>query len=209
MNGATAITYRATQFDLGPDSLTKFGEDMTRRMQDTMVDAQETLSKTLSKTMESGNPMDVWSLQAAFGMRTAQRWMDLSGFGVGSDVPSPQPESTPSAAAPSPASPAAEPECTAEPDIAADPVAIVDDEVAVVPAVSDEIAAPAKDDLQRIRGIGPAIAAKLELQGITDFAQLARLTTDEVAAIDAAMNLKGRIERDEWVAQAAALAAKA
>jgi predicted flap endonuclease-1-like 5' DNA nuclease len=204
------MTYRATQFDLGPDSLTKFGEDLTRRMQDTMVDAQETLSKTLSKTMESGNPLDVWSLQAAFGMRTAQRWMDLSGFGVGSDVPSPQPESTPSTAAPSPApaSTAVEPECTAEADIAAEPVLIVEDEVAVVPTVPAEIAAPAKDDLQRIRGIGPAIAAKLELQGITDFAQLARLTTDQVAALDAAMDLKGRIERDEWITQAAGLASK-
>ena len=205
------MTYRATQFDLGPDSLTKFGEDLTRRMQDTMVDAQETLSKTFSKTMESGNPLDVWSLQAAFGMRTAQRWMDLSGFGIGSDTPSPQPEPAPSAAAPSPvpASPAGEPECTAEPDIAADPVAIAEDEVAVVPTVPAEIAALAKDDLQRIRGIGPAIAAKLELQGITDFAQLAALATDEVAELDTAMNLKGRIERDEWCTQAAALAAKA
>ena len=62
--------------------------------------------------------------------------------------------------------------------------------------------------MQRIRGIGPAIAGKLYARGITSFAQMAALDDAAIAELDSALDLKGRIERDDWVGQAASLAAK-
>jgi large subunit ribosomal protein L21 len=71
-------------------------------------------------------------------------------------------------------------------------------------------AAPAgKDDLKQIGGIGPVIENKLNALGITTFAQIAALGADDVARIDAELNFRGRIERENWVAQAARLAGDA
>ena len=72
-----------------------------------------------------------------------------------------------------------------------------------------EAPAGARDDLKKIGGIGPVIEKKLNALGLTTFAQIAALTADDIARIDAELNFKGRIEREEWVAQAAKLAAGA
>jgi predicted flap endonuclease-1-like 5' DNA nuclease len=66
----------------------------------------------------------------------------------------------------------------------------------------------APDDLTLLAGIGPKLAAALAERGVTRFAQLAAWTEDELAAIDAALNLRGRAHRDNWIAQAKAFAAK-
>jgi len=58
------------------------------------------------------------------------------------------------------------------------------------------------DDLSRISGVGPVIVGKLEGMGITTFQQIADFTADDIARIDEELNFKGRIERDEWIAQA-------
>jgi predicted flap endonuclease-1-like 5' DNA nuclease len=63
------------------------------------------------------------------------------------------------------------------------------------------------DDLTRLTGVGPKLAAALNERGITTFAQLADWTEENVAAFDAELNLMGRVARDEWVAQARRLAA--
>ena len=69
--------------------------------------------------------------------------------------------------------------------------------------------APAKetavDDLTEINGIGPVIAEKLNTQGITSFQQLSDLTAEDVERVDAELNFKGRIEREDWIAQAKTL----
>ncbi|HWA63106.1 MAG TPA: hypothetical protein VG939_17130 [Caulobacteraceae bacterium] len=79
-------------------------------------------------------------------------------------------------------------------------------EVAPEPAPEAELeAAPAPatpDDLTRIVGIGPKLAASLAERGVTRFAQLAAWTQADLDAADAALNLKGRAVRDAWVAQA-------
>ncbi|MCW2307616.1 30S ribosomal protein S2 [Rhodobium gokarnense] len=62
------------------------------------------------------------------------------------------------------------------------------------------------DDLKKINGIGPVIETKLNKLGITTFAQVAALSAEDIARIDEALAFKGRIEREEWVSQAAALA---
>lgn len=73
--------------------------------------------------------------------------------------------------------------------------------------------APAKaeagaDDLTRISGVGPVIVKKLHANGITTFAQIAAWTPEDVAAMDELLNFKGRIDRDEWLKQAAEFASE-
>jgi large subunit ribosomal protein L21 len=58
-----------------------------------------------------------------------------------------------------------------------------------------------KDDVSLIGGIGP------KLNGVTSLKQLAEMSADDVAKMDEALDLHGRAERDEWVAQAKELLA--
>lgn len=63
------------------------------------------------------------------------------------------------------------------------------------------------DDLQRISGVGPAIERTLHGLGFYHFDQIAGWTASEVAWVSEHLNFPGRIEREEWVAQARLLAA--
>ncbi|MEM7427561.1 MAG: 30S ribosomal protein S2 [Pseudomonadota bacterium] len=62
------------------------------------------------------------------------------------------------------------------------------------------------DDLTQISGIGEGLQEKLHGMGIYHFRQIAAFNPDEIAAVDATLNFKGRIERDGWLEQAAKLA---
>jgi small subunit ribosomal protein S2 len=62
--------------------------------------------------------------------------------------------------------------------------------------------ADAGDELTRLNGVGPVIAAKLAAIGVTTLAQVAAWTEDDVAKVDEQLSLKGRIGREEWVEQA-------
>ncbi len=62
------------------------------------------------------------------------------------------------------------------------------------------------DDLQLISGVGPKIEGTLHELGIFTFAQIASWHEAERHWVDGYLNFKGRIERDEWVKQAEALA---
>ncbi|MCI4661864.1 MAG: NADH-quinone oxidoreductase subunit NuoE [Neomegalonema sp.] len=65
------------------------------------------------------------------------------------------------------------------------------------------------DDLEQIRGIGPQLGALLKDLGIYRYAQIASWTPENVAWVNAHLGgWKGRIIRDDWVAQARALLAK-
>ena len=65
----------------------------------------------------------------------------------------------------------------------------------------------ASDDLERIKGVGPKLAEMLNARGYTSFAQLARLTSEEVDMLDQQLGaFRGRIERDRVVEQARYLA---
>ncbi|MFC3616571.1 50S ribosomal protein L21 [Lutimaribacter marinistellae] len=66
---------------------------------------------------------------------------------------------------------------------------------AAAPAAND-----AADDLTKLTGVGPAAATKLNDAGITTFAQLAALSDEQIAAIDAIK------VKPEWVEQAKELA---
>ena len=78
---------------------------------------------------------------------------------------------------------------------------------AAVPALAPEGVPtdPAGDDLTRIKGIGRKIQERLNALGIRTLAQLAALTPEEIARVDAAIEFPGRVERERWVEQAKAL----
>jgi predicted flap endonuclease-1-like 5' DNA nuclease len=60
-----------------------------------------------------------------------------------------------------------------------------------------------KDDLKMISGIGPFIEERLHALDIYTFSQISKFTPQDIYTInDAIEYFSGRIERDEWVAQA-------
>ncbi len=68
---------------------------------------------------------------------------------------------------------------------------------------------PAKpDDLKLISGIGPKLEGVLHGLGIYKFEQISKWKKAERDWVDGYLNFKGRIDRDEWVAQAKKLAKK-
>ena len=73
-------------------------------------------------------------------------------------------------------------------------------------AVVEEVSAATEggDALTEINGIGPVIEGKLKALGVTTFKQIAELSAEDVERIDAQLNFKGRIEREEWISQAKA-----
>ncbi|MEO9296483.1 NADH-quinone oxidoreductase subunit NuoE [Devosia alba] len=66
--------------------------------------------------------------------------------------------------------------------------------------------AGAADDLKLISGVGPVLERRLNALGITKWSQVAGFSSDDVTKVDDALNFKGRITRDDWIKQAAALA---
>lgn len=65
-----------------------------------------------------------------------------------------------------------------------------------------EPAAEVRDDVALMSGVGPALKKKLAEAGITSLKQIAELTKTDADKLDEELSLGGRIERDEWVAQA-------
>jgi large subunit ribosomal protein L21 len=61
------------------------------------------------------------------------------------------------------------------------------------------------DDLTKIKGVGKVAAGQLKEQGLTTFAQLAALTDEEIARIDAAMPFSAE-QIGDWREQAKTLA---
>jgi predicted flap endonuclease-1-like 5' DNA nuclease len=90
--------------------------------------------------------------------------------------------------------------------VAEAPVEVAEAAAPVVEAVA-ETAQGAADDLTRLVGVGPKLAASLAELGVTTFGQIAAWTPDELASFDQLLNLKGRAERDAWIAQAKRLTA--
>ncbi|MGH1421552.1 MAG: 50S ribosomal protein L21 [Hyphomonas sp.] len=62
------------------------------------------------------------------------------------------------------------------------------------------------DDLKKISGVGPVLEKKLNEAGIYFFSQIAALTAPQIEELEEEMSFPGRIERDDWVKQAAEFA---
>lgn len=70
-------------------------------------------------------------------------------------------------------------------------------------------AAGTADDLTRLKGVGPKLAATLREMGIHSFAQIAGWSEADIDRVDAQLGrFQGRIRRDNWVEQAKLLAAR-
>ena len=62
------------------------------------------------------------------------------------------------------------------------------------------------DDLKKIGGVGPKIEEKLNALGIYHYRQIAAFTPENAAWLDQELHSTGRVEREDWVGQAKALA---
>ncbi|WP_127109693.1 50S ribosomal protein L21 [Pararhodobacter zhoushanensis] len=90
---------------------------------------------------------------------------------------------------------------------------------AAAPAVAGEVAGtrPANlltearggkaDDLKKISGVGPKLEGLLHQNGVFHFDQISAWSEAEIAYMDDQLSFKGRIARDNWLEQAATLAA--
>ena len=79
------------------------------------------------------------------------------------------------------------------------PLSVAEDAVSVATVVAESLE---PEDLTRLMGIGPKLAAALAERGVTRYAQIAAWTADDLAKFDKVLDLKGRAVRDAWVAQA-------
>ena len=91
---------------------------------------------------------------------------------------------------------------------------------AEAPAASEEVAAtkPANllseareggaDDLKRISGVGPKLEGLLHENGVFHFDQIMAWGASDIAYMDDKLSFKGRIERDNWIEQAASFHAE-
>lgn len=108
-----------------------------------------------------------------------------------------------SAPAPAPA-PAPVVEAAPEPEPAPAPVAAAADGK---PAGMDSPREGGADDLKKIKGVGPKLEKLLNSMGYWHFDQIAAWGASDVAWVDENLEgLKGRVSRDDWVAQAGILA---
>lgn len=123
------------------------------------------------------------------------------------------------AADPAPVAPAPEPIEAPEPAaIEPEPVAalapvpepVAPEPIAELPPAPEPEPVPTaagRDELTRMKGVGPRLAERLYSVGITSFAQIAALSPGEAAALDAKLgDFQGRLERDRWIEQAGYLA---
>lgn len=65
------------------------------------------------------------------------------------------------------------------------------------------------DDLKQIKGVGPVLEKKLNEAGIFHYWQVAALNAKQIEELENDMSFPGRVERDDWVAQAKELAKNA
>ena len=105
-------------------------------------------------------------------------------------------------AAPAPAKKAKAPAAEAAPV-----AAFVDLEPKAKPAKAKAAKPEVVDDISLISGIGPVLKDKMTEAGFGTLASISKLKKADIAKLDEELSLGGRIEREEWVAQAKELLA--
>ena len=75
----------------------------------------------------------------------------------------------------------------------------------IAPLLYDEPTDGPKDDLKKVKGIGPGIEQLLNGLGIFYYRQIAVLTEDHVTWVDHKLQFPGRITRENWIEQAKVL----
>lgn len=192
----------------GSPQLQNFASDLSQAMMEHMNRSMRVMSD-LSGSMAEAMPAQPWAGGASATPATPPGAVD----------PAPTPEAVEEAveavekavesvekalaeAVPEPE--AAPEEATAE--VTAE--APADEPAAEKPGLLYDVAPETVDDLRRISGIGPKLAAELNAIGIYTYAQLSELTEENLAWIDTQLtSFRGRSLRDKWVDQAKALLA--
>src|SRR5215831_4790446 len=64
------------------------------------------------------------------------------------------------------------------------------------------------NDLTRISGVSSELAARLNQLGVIRYEQVADFSDEDIANVDEALGLSGRIEKEDWVGQAQKLVAE-
>src|SRR5688500_3885249 len=80
--------------------------------------------------------------------------------------------------------------------------AFADLEPKAKPAKAKAAKADVVDDISLISGIGPVLKDKMTEAGFGTLTSISKLKKADIAKLDEELGLGGRIERDEWVAQA-------
>jgi large subunit ribosomal protein L19 len=65
------------------------------------------------------------------------------------------------------------------------------------------------DKLVAIKGVSPELEARLNQIGVTKYDQIANFSDEDISNVDEVLNLKGAIEKGDWVSQAVKLVAEA
>jgi NADH-quinone oxidoreductase subunit E len=81
------------------------------------------------------------------------------------------------------------------------------DAVGTRPLVIEAPRGSGPDDLQRIKGVGPINEKRLQDLGVYHFDQIAAWVRSEIRWVGTYLSFPGRIDREQWVVQAAKLAA--
>lgn len=146
----------------------------------------------------------VWGMRLKRARRTADRDIAEHNHELAAETPAePRAVREPSAAAPPATTPAMPPPPMIDPDVV--PLGPTP-----TPAVAGVglAAGPADGPVTQLKGLGPKVAQRLAELGITNVGQVAALTDDEAAALDAKLGaFGGRMARDRWLEQARFLAA--
>ncbi|MBI0475555.1 hypothetical protein D9601_09350 [Sphingomonas sp. MA1305] len=109
---------------------------------------------------------------------------------------------------PADADPAATQPLADEPIAANAPLTAAPQQEAISAPSTDSAGDPNDASVTQLKGLGPKVATRLAELGITRVGQLAVLSDDEAAALDAELGtFRGRLSRDRWVEQARLLAA--
>jgi NADH-quinone oxidoreductase subunit E len=95
---------------------------------------------------------------------------------------------------------------TPTPKAAAAASQVTDDGPAKKPKMLKKARASGADDLKLIKGIGKVLEDKLHGLGVFHFDQIAAWSDEEVTWVNDHLSFKGRIQREEWIPQAKALA---
>ncbi len=164
---------------LAPEPLAPPAAEWAEPIADTVAEpARDLATEALLQPLELAAEATVETLEAveAVGELAAEALIDVA-----------------EAVVPEPVAPVAMLEPAAEVEAAAVEVAV---------EAPIETATLLADDLTRLVGIGPKLAASLSELGVTSFSQIAAWTAEDIQSIDQLLNLKGRVERDAWVAQA-------
>ena len=101
-----------------------------------------------------------------------------------------------------------EPEIERVPDVTIDEIIVpaAVETKTVVETIVAPVPEPVIDDLTRIKGVGLPVALELKKNGITRFEQVARWNDADIDRISEKLGFSGRIERENWMAQARILA---